>query len=113
MNNAPPYKITSKILKFSTQISEELAKLKFIDIQKADLMLRKKNRIKIFGLFLWLKNCDEYMLLKSCSNIKKDVPINDPRNVPTKRLDDIICIMGKHKNITIAQLSPYNIKILG
>lgn len=39
------------------------------------------------------------------SNIKKDVA--------TKRLDDIICIMGKHKNITIAQLSPYNIKILG
>lgn len=31
MNNyTPPYKITSKILKLSTQISEELIKLQFV-----------------------------------------------------------------------------------
>lgn len=47
------------------------------------------------------------------SNIKKDVPINDPRNVPTKRFDDIIRIISENRNITIAQLSPYNINILG
>ena len=47
MNNyTPPYKISSKILKLSTQISEELTKLQFTDAQKVNPMLRKKNRIK-------------------------------------------------------------------
>ncbi|MDD3008450.1 MAG: Fic family protein [Arcobacter sp.] len=47
MNNyTPPYKITSKILKLSTQISEELTKLQFTNTQKVNPMLRKKNRIK-------------------------------------------------------------------
>ena len=47
MNNyTPPYKITSKILKLSTQISEELTKLQFIGVEKVNPMLRKKNRIK-------------------------------------------------------------------
>jgi len=50
MNNyIPPYKITSKILKLSTQISEELTKLQFTDAQKVNPMLRKKNRIKILA----------------------------------------------------------------
>ena len=47
MNNyTPPYKITSKILKLSTQISEELTKLQFTGVEKVNPMLRKKNRIK-------------------------------------------------------------------
>ena len=47
MNNyTPPYKISSKILKLSTQISEELTKLQFTGVQKINPMLRKKNRIK-------------------------------------------------------------------
>ena len=50
MNNYnPPYKISSKILKLSTQIIEELTKLQFTDAQKVNsinTMLRKKNRIK-------------------------------------------------------------------
>lgn len=47
MNNyTPPYKISSKILKLSTQISEELTKLQFTGTQKINPMLRKKNRIK-------------------------------------------------------------------
>lgn len=47
MNNyTPPYKITSKILKLSTQISEELTKLQFAGVEKVNPMLRKKNRIK-------------------------------------------------------------------
>ncbi|MFA7021443.1 Fic family protein [Aliarcobacter sp.] len=45
-NYTPPYKITSKILKLSTQISEELTKLQFTGTQKINPMLRKKNRIK-------------------------------------------------------------------
>ncbi|RXJ97134.1 cell filamentation protein Fic [Arcobacter sp. AHV-9/2010] len=47
MNNyTTPYKITSKILKLSTQISEELTKLQFTGVEKVNPMLRKKNRIK-------------------------------------------------------------------
>lgn len=47
MNNyPPPYKITSKILKLSTQISEELTKLQFTGVEKVNPLLRKKNRIK-------------------------------------------------------------------
>ncbi|MGJ0378345.1 Fic family protein [Aliarcobacter cryaerophilus] len=42
----PPYKISSKILKLSTQISEELTKLQFANTLKISPMLRKKNRIK-------------------------------------------------------------------
>ena len=45
-NNTPPYKITSKILKLSTQISEEITKLQFTGVEKVNPMLRKKNRIK-------------------------------------------------------------------
>ena len=47
MNNyTPPYTITSKILKLSTGISEELTKLQFTDTLKVNPLLRKKNRIK-------------------------------------------------------------------
>lgn len=45
-NYTPPYTITSKILKLSTQISEELTKFQFNKTAKTSLMLRKKNRIK-------------------------------------------------------------------
>jgi len=46
MSNTPPYTITSKILKLSTRISEELTKLQFNKASKVNPMLRKKNRIK-------------------------------------------------------------------
>ena len=47
MNNyTPPYKISSKIVKLSTEISEELIKLQFTGVEKVNPMLRKKNRIK-------------------------------------------------------------------
>lgn len=42
----PPYTITSKILKLSTRISEEMTKLQFDGSIKVNPMLRKKNRIK-------------------------------------------------------------------
>ena len=42
----PPYTISSKVLKLSTQISEELTKLQFTNATKVNPMLRKKNRIK-------------------------------------------------------------------
>jgi Fic family protein len=42
----PPYTITSKILKLSTLISEELTKIQFTETAKVNPMLRKKNRIK-------------------------------------------------------------------
>ncbi|OIP53317.1 MAG: cell filamentation protein Fic [Helicobacteraceae bacterium CG2_30_36_10] len=46
MSYTPPYTITTKILKLSTKISEELTKLKFNTSAKTTPMLRKKNRIK-------------------------------------------------------------------
>jgi Fic family protein len=47
MNNyIPPYTITSKVLNLSTQISEELTKLKFTNSTKINPKLRKRNRIK-------------------------------------------------------------------
>lgn len=45
-NYNSPYKITSKILKLSTKISEELTKLEFTSSSKSNVMLKKKNRIK-------------------------------------------------------------------
>jgi Fic family protein len=45
-NYTPPYTITSKILKLSTRISEEITKLQFTQSSKVNPMLRKKNRIK-------------------------------------------------------------------
>ena len=42
-NYTPPYKITSKILKLTTQISEEHTKLQFTGAQKVNPMLRKKD----------------------------------------------------------------------
>ena len=45
----PPYKITSKILKLSTQISEELTKLQFSGVEKVNPMQQIKNRIKILA----------------------------------------------------------------
>jgi len=45
-NYTPPYTITSKILKLSTQISEEMTKMQFTQSTKVNPMLRKKNRIK-------------------------------------------------------------------
>ena len=63
MNNyTPPYKITSKILKLSTQISEELTKLQFTGVEKVNPMLRKKNCIKTLAGF--------YRKLKMTKNLK-------------------------------------------
>ena len=36
---------------------------------------------------------------------KKDVPLKVPKNVPLKRLDEIMTLIKKDKNITIIQLA--------
>jgi Fic family protein len=46
MNYKPPYTITSKILKQTSQISELISDIKHITKHHNNLMLRKKNRIK-------------------------------------------------------------------
>ena len=46
MSYVPPYKITTKILKLSTKISEELTKLELNTSSNIIPLLRKKNRIK-------------------------------------------------------------------
>jgi Fic family protein len=46
------------------------------------------------------------MIYKALSNIKKDnVPNNVPKNVPLKRLDKIVNLIKKDKNITIIELA--------
>ena len=47
MNNYnPPYTITSKILKLTSEISEFIADIKYIDKNYSTLTLRKKNRVR-------------------------------------------------------------------
>ena len=50
------YAITSKILKFFTQISEELTKLQLTNATKISPMLRKKNCIKALAWTLGNEN---------------------------------------------------------
>lgn len=50
----------------------------------------------------------EFMLeiiLKTIKDLEKNVPINVPKNVPIKRVDKIVEIMSKNKNITIIELA--------
>jgi predicted HTH transcriptional regulator len=45
------------------------------------------------------------MIWQSILNIKKDVPINVPKDVPLKRLDRIIEIITQNRDITIIELA--------
>ncbi len=42
----PPYTITSKILKLTSEISEHISDIKYIDKKYSNLQLRKKNRVR-------------------------------------------------------------------
>ncbi|MGK0255676.1 MAG: Fic family protein [Arcobacteraceae bacterium] len=42
----PPYTITSKILKLTSEISELISDIKYIDKKYSNLVLRKKNRVR-------------------------------------------------------------------
>ena len=42
----PPYTITSKILKLTSEISELISDIKYIDKKYSTLKLRKKNRVR-------------------------------------------------------------------
>ena len=66
MNNyTPPYKITSKILKLSTQISEELTKLQFTGVEKVNLIIE-------FMLDMILKSIQTTLKSDQKSNYKSD-----------------------------------------
>jgi Fic family protein len=45
-NYKPPYTITSKILKLTSEISELISDIKYIDKKYSNLILRKKNRVR-------------------------------------------------------------------
>jgi len=45
-NYKPPYTITSKILKLTSEISEFISDIKYIDKEYSNLLLRKKNRVR-------------------------------------------------------------------
>ena len=66
MNNyTPPYKITSKILKISTQISEELTKLQFTGVKKVNLIIK-------FMITMILKSIQTTLKSDQKSNYKSD-----------------------------------------
>ena len=54
----PPYKLTSKILSLSTQISEEIIDLEFMEKEVFTPKLRKENRAKAITRTLAIEgNC--------------------------------------------------------
>lgn len=46
--DTPPYTITTKILKLSTKIAEEIAKLEYDESSKITPILRKKTILKLW-----------------------------------------------------------------
>ena len=84
MNNyTPPYKITSKILKLSTQISEELTKLQFTGVEKVNLIIE-------FMLDMILKSIQTTLKSDQKSNYKSD--------------QKVLALMKENSKITIYEL---------
>ena len=84
MNNyTPPYKITSKILKLSTQISEELTKLQFTGVEKVNLIIE-------FMLEMILKSMQTTLKSDQQSNYKSD--------------QKVLALMKENSKITIYEL---------
>ena len=71
MNNyTPPYKITSKILKLSTQISEELTKLQFTGVEKVNLIIEFMLEMIFKSIQITLKSDQKVLyLMKENSKI--------------------------------------------
>ena len=84
MNNfIPPYKITSKILKLSTQISEELTKLQFTGVEKVNLIIK-------FMITMILKSIQTTLKSDQKSNYKSD--------------QKVLALMKENSKITIYEL---------
>ena len=79
----PPYKITSKILKLSTQISEELTKLQFTGVEKVNLIIE-------FMLEMILKSMQTTLKSDQQSNYKSD--------------QKVLALMKENSKITIYEL---------
>ncbi|MGE0051312.1 MAG: HTH domain-containing protein [Arcobacter sp.] len=82
-NNTPPYKITSKILKLSTQINEELTKLQFTGVEKINLIIK-------FMLEMILKSIQTALKSDQKSNYKSD--------------QKVLLLMKENSKITIYEL---------
>ena len=84
MNNyTPPYKITSKILKLSTQINEELTKLQFTGVEKVNPIIK-------FMLEMILKSIQTILKSEQKSNYKSD--------------QKVLALMKENSKITIYEL---------
>ena len=84
MNNyTPAYKITSKILKLSTQISEELTKLQFIGVEKVNSIIK-------FMLEMIFKSIQSTLKSDQKSNYKSD--------------QKVLALMKENSKITIYEL---------
>lgn len=88
MNNyTPPYKITSKILKLSTQISEELTKLQFTGVKKVNLIIK-------FMITMILKSIQTTLKSDQKSNYKSNY----------KSDQKVLALMKENSKITIYEL---------
>lgn len=84
MNNyTSPYKITSKILKLSTQISEELTKLQFTSVEKVNSIIK-------FILEIIFKSIQTTLKSDQQSNYKSD--------------QKVLALMKENSKITIYEL---------
>ena len=84
MNNyTSPYKITSKILKLSTQISEELTKLQFTSVEKVNSIIK-------FMLEMIFKSIQSTLKSDQKSNYKSD--------------QKVLALMKDNSKITIYEL---------
>ena len=103
----PPFTITPKILDLVSQISEAVTKLEFLELRNITPLLRKANKIKTITGTPFIEFMLEAILITCKKVLEKtqNVPIIVPKNVPLKRLDQIIGFMKENRDVTIEQLA--------
>ena len=103
----PPFAITPKILNLVSNITEVVTKLEILEFN-IDLKLRKSSKIKTITGTLQIEGNSypfiEYML-ESILIICEETLQNVPKNVPKKRMQEIIESIKNNKFITIEELA--------
>ena len=103
----PPFTITPKILNLVSNITEVVTKLEMLEFN-IDLKLRKSSKIKTITGTLQIEGNSypfiEYML-ESILIICEETLQNVPKNVPKKRMQEIIESIKNNKFITIEELA--------
>ena len=103
----PPFTITQKIVNLVSNITEVVTKLEMLEFN-IDLKLRKSSKIKTITGTLQIEGNSypfiEYML-ESILIICEETLQNVPKNVPKKRMQEIIESIKNNKFITIEELA--------